>query len=39
MQELANFGVISEAWGGDVPMVQVQFSQNILKNFKCAATL
>lgn len=23
MQELANFGVISESWGGDVPMVKV----------------
>jgi hypothetical protein len=31
MQELANFGVISEAWGGDVPMVQVRVSLNIFK--------
>lgn len=31
MQELANFGVVPEAWGGDVPMVKVWFSQNILK--------
>jgi translation initiation factor IF-2 len=35
MQELSQIGLMPEAWGGDIPMIQVVDSHNLDEKFPC----